>query len=332
MIHKMSRRSLLIGATLLPLTALAIKPAMAAASNSTAGFGALVKQIGMDTDTWWPAMEYSAKVYENGISVTRRGLTMSRKSKLGLAKLWHPGLGFPTADVRLLENGSYGQEFQGVTTWWEGGSHLGSQTTHPIYDEHPRSFKDVSDSHDFYREIEVLSTLGVTEGWPDGTFRPQATILRDAFAAFCYRMKGSPAYKPPVTSPFKDVPTNNIFYKEICWAESQGIVNGWSNGMYKPFEPIKRDAVAAMLYRMAPTTAYSFMPLKTLGFVDVPKSNIFYREIEWMRSTGISIGWEKDTFVDDMRDWTREYRPLNTATRAEAAAFLVRWNERFGIL
>ncbi|MGP9649430.1 S-layer homology domain-containing protein [Glutamicibacter sp. AOP38-B1-38] len=277
-------------------------------------------------------MEYSAKIYENGIAVTRRGLTMSRKSKLGLAKLWHPGLGFPTEDVRVLENGSYGQEFQGVTTWWEGGDFLGSQTTHPSSEWETKSFKDVPETHDFYREIEILSKWGVTEGWPDGTFRPQAPILRDAFAAFCYRMKGRPAYTPPATSPFKDVPTNNIFYKEICWAESQGIVNGWSNGTYKPFEPIKRDAIAAMLYRMAPSSAYSFTPPESLGFVDVPKSTIFYREIEWMRSTGISTGWEKDTFVWDIRDWTREYRPLNTATRAEAAAFFVRWNDCFGNL
>lgn len=328
-----SRRSVLWGMAALPLTCVSMPPA-AAISNSTAGFGALVKVIdqGAISDQW-PAVEYSARVYERGISVTRRGLTMSRQSVLGLASGWNGGMGFPVQEAVLQDYGGYVQRFsQGDAHWGAGRDATTLITRYPSSEWETRTFKDVSPAHDFYRHIEILAKLGVIQGWPDGTFRPQAPVLRDAFAAFCYRLKGSPAYTPPARSPFKDVSPGNIFYKEICWSRSRGIVNGWPDGTYKPLEPIKRDAIAAMLYRMAPATAYTFTPPQSLGFVDVQKSTIFYREMEWMRSTGIATGWVNNPSTGTTSTWKWEYRPLRTATRAEAAAFLLRWHKLFGTL
>ena len=68
-------------------------------------------------------------------------------------------------------------------------------------------------------------------------------------AAVAYRMAGSPAYTPPKVSPYKDVSPSSAFYKEITWARSQGLLTGWSDGTFRPYEPIKRDAVAAFVYR-----------------------------------------------------------------------------------
>ena len=50
-------------------------------------------------------------------------------------------------------------------------------------------------------------------------------------------------------SPFKDVPTNHVFYKEIAWMNSQGIAKGWPDGTFRPYQPVKRDQMAAFLYR-----------------------------------------------------------------------------------
>jgi hypothetical protein len=62
-------------------------------------------------------------------------------------------------------------------------------------------------------------------------------------------------YTPPVVSPFADVSTNQLFYKEMSWLAAQGISTGWAeaNGprTYRALQPVNRDAMAAFLYRAA---------------------------------------------------------------------------------
>lgn len=119
----------------------------------------------------------------------------------------------------------------------------------PAYSPPAKSkFKDIGKSG-FYKEINWLASKGVTTGWNGDTYAPLQSINRDAMAAFLYRLAGSPAYNAPRTSPFKDVSTNNQYYKEISWLNSTGISTGWSDGTFRPYEPIKRDAMAAFLYR-----------------------------------------------------------------------------------
>ena len=117
------------------------------------------------------------------------------------------------------------------------------------------SFSDVPTTHPFYKEIEWMKARGITTGWSDGTFRPNAPVNRDAMAAFFYRYAGSPHVDLPVTSPFKDVPADSQFYREITWLASTGISTGWPDGTYRPVTPIARDAMAAFIYRYSEKVA-----------------------------------------------------------------------------
>lgn len=113
-------------------------------------------------------------------------------------------------------------------------------------------FTDVTPQNSiFYREIAWAHEEGITEGWPDGTFRPREPINRDAMAAFLYRSEGSPAFTPPASSPLTDVTRqSSIFYEEITWLHQRGITTGWPDGTYRPLEDINRDAMAAFIYRL----------------------------------------------------------------------------------
>ncbi|MFJ7749211.1 S-layer homology domain-containing protein [Arthrobacter sp. NPDC097144] len=120
-------------------------------------------------------------------------------------------------------------------------------------------FTDVPTSHPYYKEISWLAAKGISTGWiqKNGTkvFRPSADVNRDAMAAFLYRLKGSPNYTAPKTSPFRDVSKSNQFYKEISWLEDRGVAGGWpaSAGAsdYRPGSTIARDAMAAFMKRWA---------------------------------------------------------------------------------
>ena len=110
-------------------------------------------------------------------------------------------------------------------------------------------FSDVTTLTPFYKEITWLASTGITGGYSDGTFRPLGTVNRDAMAAFLYRFAGEPAFTPPSVSPFSDSTTSTPFYKEITWLASTGITGGFSDGTFRPLQSVKRDAMAAFLFR-----------------------------------------------------------------------------------
>lgn len=121
----------------------------------------------------------------------------------------------------------------------------------PAYSEPDTSaFSDVNPGDMFYKEINWLAAQRISTGWPDGTFRPLEPVARDAMAAFLYRLVGSPAFTPPAVSPFVDVAPGTQFYAEMTWLASAGVTTGWPDGTFRPLENVKRDAMAAFLYRV----------------------------------------------------------------------------------
>ncbi|MDO5496029.1 MAG: S-layer homology domain-containing protein, partial [bacterium] len=112
----------------------------------------------------------------------------------------------------------------------------------------------------FFREITWLSATGITTGWPGGTFGPYGPVNRDQMAAFLYRLAGSPDFTPPAVSPFVDVSTRHVFYKQIAWLAATGISKGWDDGTFRPFQPVLRDATAAFLHRFH---TYGYTPQVT---------------------------------------------------------------------
>ncbi|WP_258073601.1 S-layer homology domain-containing protein [Arthrobacter sp. 08Y14] len=120
-------------------------------------------------------------------------------------------------------------------------------------------FADVKTSHPYYKEIAWLSAKKISTGWKqkNGTqiFRPGIPVSRDAMAAFLYRLKGSPKFTAPKTSPFTDVKKSHQFYKEISWLAADGVSTGWpaagGASEYRPGQTIARDAMAAFMKRWA---------------------------------------------------------------------------------
>jgi len=184
-------------------------------------------------------------------------------------------------------------------------------------------FADVLSTTQFADEIHWLASQGISTGWKEAdgttTYRPVSPVNRDAMAAFMYRLVGQPAFSPPQYSWFADIPPGTQFYKEINWLAAYGISGGWDEGngqfTYRPLTPVKRDAMAAFLYRLAgkPT----FTPPATSPFVDVSTSNQFYKEITWLASMQISSGWDEG-------NGKASYRPQNSVNRDAMAAFMYR--------
>ena len=189
-------------------------------------------------------------------------------------------------------------------------------------------FADVPDGTQFFDEIQWMATENISTGWAEAngtkTYRPLQPVKRDAMAAFMYRLAGSPAFSAPKKSPFTDVAPGDQFYQEITWLASEGISTGWveANGTrtYRPLQSVKRDAMAAFMYRYADSPGYT-APARS-AFTDVAKTSQFYKEISWLASTGISTGWNEGS--------GKTYRPLTAVNRDAMAAFMNRFDRQFG--
>jgi hypothetical protein len=53
------------------------------------------------------------------------------------------------------------------------------------------SFVDVGPSHPFFYEIEWMNEAGISEGYPDDTYRPGHPVTRQAMSAFMQRLNAS---------------------------------------------------------------------------------------------------------------------------------------------
>jgi hypothetical protein len=130
-------------------------------------------------------------------------------------------------------------------------------------------------------------------------------------AAFLYDLAGSPAFTPPVTPTFTDVPPTHLFYKEIEWLADTGIGSGYTDGTYRPTLAVARQHMAKFLYLLAGSPA--FTAPGTATFPDVPTTSLFFFFVEWLADSGITGGFPDGTF-----------KPGNAVTRQGMAGFLYR--------
>ena len=170
------------------------------------------------------------------------------------------------------------------------------------------SFTDVTDTEAFYyRPVYWAAGNHVTTGWSDGTFRPWNTCNRASIVTFLWRLAGSPAVSG--SYPFKDPTGNAEFDRAVIWATQKGIVSGFSDGTFRPWNPCNRASIVTFLYRMAgkPPVSGSYPYSDSTGNAE------FDRAITWAEYQEITTGYSDGTF-----------RPWSPCSRAAVAAFLCR--------
>ena len=118
------------------------------------------------------------------------------------------------------------------------------------------SFFDVSDAFWAHDYIEYLNEMKVVAGYPDGAYRPSATVTRDQMAVYIARAIATPTgdeglvgYEPPATPTFADVPSDHWAYEYIEYAAEHGVVQGYDDGYYRPQRQVSRDQMAVYVTR-----------------------------------------------------------------------------------
>ena len=107
------------------------------------------------------------------------------------------------------------------------------------------------DSKITYKEaVDVISAIGVVDGYSAGDFKPDDVLTRGAAAKIICNLILGPTTASALSAdsaPFKDVPVSNTFAGYITYCSQQGIINGYSDGTFRPTGTLSGNAFMKML-------------------------------------------------------------------------------------
>ena len=197
-------------------------------------------------------------------------------------------------------------------------------------------FEDVPVDAWYYPVVKEAYEKGITNGTSRTTFEPNATVTREMFLVMLYRAVGidlnlyeqmlAPRPGLPVDllsevypdfSFCTDVPLGTWYTAAVACAVEDGVTRGVDDAHFGVGQPITREQMATMAMRF--TDAYAYIALTQAedpvkAFSDMEKVSAWAKDaVNAIRLAGVMQG-----------DELQQINPQNDATRAEAAAVLLR--------
>lgn len=112
-----------------------------------------------------------------------------------------------------------------------------------------KDFSD-DDSITYQEAVDVISEIGVVDGYTGGDFKPTDVLTRGAAAKIICNLILGPTTASALSAssaPFKDVPVSNTFAGYITYCAQEGIINGYSDGTFRPTATLSGNAFMKML-------------------------------------------------------------------------------------
>lgn len=208
--------------------------------------------------------------------------------------------------------GAMGAGFVGTGSM--GAGHMGSGHT----------FSDVAPGEWYEYYVQQMADHEFMGGFADGTFGGYLTITRGQFAGVMVGMMG---LAPADGSSFSD--TAGFWGAGAIQILAQnGIVTGYANGAFGPYDDITRAQMAAMMDR-----AWEWMQQNgTAGGMDDADMTRLREEMR-RRLHDVRGSWAEDHIAHMFGlgvlqgDESGMFHPQATTTRAQASAMMWRWYE-----
>jgi hypothetical protein len=192
-------------------------------------------------------------------------------------------------------------------------------------DENPNTganpFTDVSEKDWFYGDVMFVYENGLMLGTSKTLFSPHRTATRGMMATILWRMEGSPV--PKGKNSFTDVEAGKWYADAITWTAENSIFAGYGKDKFGPDDPITREQLAAIFYRYTDYKGYDLTVKGNLDkFKDADKITDYAKTaMQWAVGSGLVKG-KSGNLLD----------PQGTATRAEIAAMLQRFIEKYELV
>lgn len=185
------------------------------------------------------------------------------------------------------------------------------------------AFGDLTATAWYHDGVHYCVEKGLMHGISADKFLPDGSVTRAQLAAILWRLEGNPA--PVSTADFSDV-ADGVWYAEaVRWAAGSGVVKGYADGRFRPNDAVTREQMATLLYRFAGYKGYDvgiggdtdilrFTDGAAVGGHAVPA-------MRWACGSGLMTGAQ--------RDGGMALAPMDTATRAQTATLLTRFQSTF---
>ncbi|MHB9149927.1 MAG: S-layer homology domain-containing protein [Thermoleophilia bacterium] len=187
-----------------------------------------------------------------------------------------------------------------------------------------RTFSDVAPGEWYEHYAQQMADHDFMGGFADGTFGGYQTITRGQFAGVMARMMG---LEPADGSSFSD--TAGFWGAGAIQTLAQnGIVAGYANGAFGPYDDITRAQMATLMDR-----AWQWMGQNGMGSGMDDADMTQLREEMRQRLHDVQGSWAEDHIAHMFGlgvlqgDESGMFRPQATTTRAQASAMMWRWYE-----
>lgn len=168
-------------------------------------------------------------------------------------------------------------------------------------------FSDISENNTHYSSVIELANRGIIQGYKNGEFGPKNIITRGQAAKIISGIL-SLKLEQATNTEFNDVSQDNPYASAIVTLKQLGIINGYTDGTFRPNAPITRNQMAKILTRAFNLKATENI---TLPFKDTQKS--YQTAISALYQYGITSGTTATTFDGD-----------KAVTREQFASFIIR--------
>lgn len=150
------------------------------------------------------------------------------------------------------------------------------------------AFSDVGSNHPGYLYINYFYEQGIFSGYPDGTFQPDRVLNRAEQLKIYMLLAGISPDANIYKNCFDDV-GEEWFARYVCYAKTQGIVQGYGDGYFRPAQQVNKVEALKML---AETQNWNLITASTASFGDTPLTEWYSTYVETARKWNLIDGGE----------------------------------------
>lgn len=191
-----------------------------------------------------------------------------------------------------------------------------TETARPAYSD----FVDLDANAWYHDGVAWALEKGLMQGIDATHFAPNGAVSRSMAATVLWRLAGEPVVNYAMS--FSDVDEGSWYGEAVRWAASEGVIQGYEDGSFRPDDSISREQFAAMAYRYVQSRGEGFTGswYFLLDFSDAADISAWADEgMHWCVMKQVLLG---------MGDGTLS--PASGLTRAQLAVMLMRLDAALG--
>lgn len=187
----------------------------------------------------------------------------------------------------------------------------------PVAAAQGNPFNDVKKSDWFYDGVQYAYEHNLVVGTGASKFSPKGDVTRAMMVMVLYNGEGKPASGK---APFSDVADGQWYTPAVAWAAATKVVNGYTDGTFKPNTKITREQVATILYNYAAYRGIDTSKRADLSRYSDASSIGGYAKtpMSWANANKLINGTSNTTLS-----------PKSTASRAQLATILMNFGTMF---